>query len=41
MQILIGKHWTEVTDPFGIVRGKTEGAGEDGNPIRKPTMLTT
>ena len=40
MQILIAKHWTEVRDPYGRVRGRIEGAEGDGNPIGRPTVST-
>jgi hypothetical protein len=33
MQIFTSNHWTEVGDPYGRVRGKTEVAEEDANSI--------
>jgi hypothetical protein len=39
MQIL-NNHWTEVRDPYGRVRGRTEEAEGNGNPIGKSTMST-
>ena len=38
MQILKGKHWTEVRDPFGRVRGRTEGTKRDGNTVGRATV---
>jgi hypothetical protein len=32
MQIPIAKHWTEVRDSYGRVRGRIEGPEGDGNP---------
>jgi hypothetical protein len=40
MQILTGSHWTEVGDQYGRVRGRTEGAEGDGNPIGRTTVST-
>ena len=40
MQILTTKHWTEVGNPNGRVRGRIEGAEGDGNPIGRPTVST-
>ena len=40
MQILTANHWTEVADSYGRVRGRTEGAEGDGNPIARPTVST-
>lgn len=31
MQITLGKHWTEVGDTYGRVRGRIEGTEEHGN----------
>jgi hypothetical protein len=41
MQILTAKHWTEVTDLYGTVRARTEGAEGDGNPIGRTTVGVT
>jgi hypothetical protein len=35
IQILTGNHRTEFGDPYGKVRGRTEGAERVGNPIGK------
>jgi hypothetical protein len=40
MQISTAKHWTEVGDPCGRVRGRIEGTEGDGNPIGRPTVST-
>ena len=40
MQILMANHWTEVRDPYGGIRGRTEGGEGDDNPIGRPTMST-
>jgi hypothetical protein len=40
MQILTANHWTEPGDLNGRVRGRTEGAEGDGNPIGKTTVST-
>jgi hypothetical protein len=40
MQILIANHWSEVRAPYGRVRGRTEGAEEDCNPIGRTTSST-
>ena len=40
MQILTGKHWTEVRDSYGRVRGRIEGAEGDCNPIGRTTVST-
>ena len=40
MQILTANHCTEVGDPYGRVKGKTEGAKGEGNLIERPTVLT-
>jgi hypothetical protein len=40
MQIFTTNHWTEVIDPYGRVRGRTEGTKGDGNPIGRPTVST-
>ena len=37
MQILTDNYWTEPGDPYGRVRGRTEG---DGNPIGRTTVST-
>jgi hypothetical protein len=34
------KHWTEVWDPYGRVRGRIEGAESDGNTTGRPTLPT-
>ena len=34
------KHWPEVGDPYGRVRGRIEGAEGDFNPIGRPTVST-
>jgi hypothetical protein len=33
MQIFTANHWTDPGDPYGRVRGMTEGAEGDFNPI--------
>jgi hypothetical protein len=38
MQILIANLWTEPRDPNGRVRGRTEGAEGDCNPIGRTTI---
>jgi len=40
MPTLTAKHWTEVGDPHGRVRGRIEGTEGDGNPIGRPTVST-
>jgi hypothetical protein len=40
MQILTANYWTEVPDSYGKVRGRTEEAKGDGNPIRRITVST-
>jgi hypothetical protein len=40
MQILTANHWTELVDPNGGVRGRTEAAEGDCNCIRR-TISTT
>jgi hypothetical protein len=40
MEILTAKHWTEVRDPYGRVRGRIEGNEGDGNPTGRPTVST-
>ena len=40
MQILAGKHWTEVRGPLWNIGGGIEGAKGDGNPIGRPTVST-
>jgi hypothetical protein len=40
MQILTANHWTEVGDLNKRVRGGTEGAEDDCNPIGRPTIST-
>ena len=40
MQILTGKHWLELRDPDGRVRGRTKGAEGDGNPIGRTIVST-
>jgi hypothetical protein len=40
MQILTAKHWTEVGEPYGTVRGRTEGAERDSNPIGRLAVPT-
>jgi hypothetical protein len=40
MQILTTNHWNEVGDPYERVRGRTEGAKGDGNPIGRVTIST-
>jgi hypothetical protein len=39
-QTLTVKHRTEVGDPHGRVRGRTEGAEREGNPLGRSTVLT-
>ena len=39
-EILTANHWTEVRDLCGRLRGKTEGAEEDFNPIGRTTVST-
>ena len=34
------KHWPEVGDPYGRVRGRIEGAEGDFNPIGRPRVST-
>jgi hypothetical protein len=41
MQILTASHWTEVRDPYGRVRERTEAAEEDINPLGRPTVSTS
>jgi hypothetical protein len=41
MQILTVNHWTEVTEPYGRVRERVEGAERDGNPLGRPPISTT
>jgi hypothetical protein len=33
-------HWTEVRNPYGRARGRTEGAEEDSNPMGGTTVST-
>jgi hypothetical protein len=40
MQILTVKHYTEVGDTYGRVRGRIEGTKGDGNLIGRPIALT-
>jgi hypothetical protein len=40
MQMLTGNNYTEPRDPYGRVRGRTEGIEGDGNPIGRPTVST-
>ena len=40
MQILTANHWTELRDPYGRVRERSEGNEGDGNPIGRPTVST-
>ena len=40
MQILTAKHWTELGDPYGRVRERSEGNEGDGNPIEILTLST-
>jgi hypothetical protein len=40
MQILTGNDWAEPGDPNGRVRGRTEGAEGNCNPIGKTTIST-
>ena len=40
MQILTGKHWLELRDPDGRVRGRTKGAEGGGNPIGRTIVST-
>jgi hypothetical protein len=39
MQIFIPNQWTEAADPCGCIGENLEEA-EEGNPIRRPTVLT-
>jgi hypothetical protein len=39
MQIITAEHWTEVGNPYGKVRGRSEGT-EGDDPIGKSTELT-
>ena len=41
MQILTAKHWIEVGDLYGRVRGRIEGIEGDGNLTGEPTVLST
>jgi hypothetical protein len=41
MQIVTAKHWNDVGDSYGRVRGWIEGVERDGNPIRRPTVSTS
>jgi hypothetical protein len=41
MHIQIANHWTEVRDPYGRVRGRSEGIEVDGNPIGRQILSTT
>jgi hypothetical protein len=40
MQIFTAKHWAELRDPYGKIRGRTEGAEGDCNPIGRKTIST-
>ena len=40
IQTLTVKHWTEVRDLYGRVKGMIEGAEKDGNPIGRTTVST-
>jgi hypothetical protein len=40
MQTLTVNNWIEVRDQYGRVRGRTEGAEGDCNPIGRTTMPT-
>jgi hypothetical protein len=40
MQIPTIKPWTEVINPYGRVRGRTEGAEGAGKPIGRLTVST-
>ena len=33
--ILTPNHWTEVEDPYGLIRGKAEEAEREGNSIER------
>jgi hypothetical protein len=37
MKISTDKHWAEVREHFGRVRGKTEGPEWERNPLETPT----
>jgi hypothetical protein len=40
LQILTAKHWTELGDPYGRVRERSEDNEGDGNPIEILTVST-
>jgi hypothetical protein len=40
MQILTANNWTDIKDPYGSVRGRTEGAKGDLQPHRKKDRVT-
>jgi hypothetical protein len=40
MQILPAKHWTEVRNPYGQIRGRIEGDEGGSNPIGRITVST-
>jgi hypothetical protein len=40
MQILTANVCTEFGDPYGRIRGRIEGAEEDGYPRGRPTVST-
>ena len=40
MQILTANHWTEVGDPYGGIKGKTEGIEREGYLIGRPPVST-
>ena len=38
MQILTGNHWTEVGEPYGRVKRKTEAVERNRNSVRRSTV---
>jgi hypothetical protein len=40
MQILTDNYWTEIRNPYAIVRERIEGTEGGGNPIAKPKVST-
>jgi hypothetical protein len=40
MQILTARHWTEVRNSYGKLRGRIEGTEGVDNPIERPTVST-
>jgi hypothetical protein len=40
MLILIPNHWIEVGNPYGVIRGRIEGAEGEGNTIRRLAIST-